>query len=663
VQGFPLRSGDGGSVFAPHQVHHSSGRSVQPGGGGSSSGRRRASAAATAAAAADADGWTGDGRAAREASCGSTRSSRSNRSSRSRSVSGSGSDSDAEDSADYCRGGYHRASPGDALKSGRYRLLTRLGWGHFSTVWLAWDASHRCHVALKIQKSASHYTDAARDEIVILTTLRDAGMAGHGGEVDGGGGGSGGRGGPAVVAALQRPDIVSLLDHFDHRGPNGKHVCLVFPVLGKSLLSAIKRSAYAGLPLSAVKAVARQALTALAFVHESCQVIHTDIKPENILFRMSPSAAAALDRHAAIVAAHPRIVSAVGRGRGGGGRPGGGGGSSGGSGGPAVVEASTAGSATTATSGGVPLSKNQRKRQRLKAKKVAAAAAREEAVMAAAAAELSGGGGAGGSGGANGAGGYIRNGGGVVGLRSSAARADVGSASTVTGATSSAGVDPRFHADAALAEAVAELGASVAGDVTLVDFGNACWIDKHFTEDIQTTQYRAPEVILGAGYDPSADVWSLGCVLFELATGDFLFDPHSNDGYGRDEDHMAQVLELVGPTRLPPALLRGTYARDLFTRSGQLRRIRRLKYWPLSAVLCDKYQMGRADAVGFAAFLGRMLTVSPGERVTASEAVADPFLAGEDGEEREGDAAGGDTHAHAGGGGGVIGGVAVARDR
>ncbi|OSX76898.1 hypothetical protein BU14_0170s0013 [Porphyra umbilicalis] len=276
--------------------------------------------------------------------------------------------------------------------------------------------------------------------------------------------------------------------------------------------------------------------------------------------------------------------------------------------------------------------------------------------MAAAAAEIGGGGGAGSAVGANEADGCIRNGCGVVGLRSSAAKTDVGSASTVAGATASVGVDPQFFADAALAEAVTELGASVAGDVTLVDFGNACWIDKHFTEDIQTTQYRAPEVILGAGYDPSADVWSLGCVLFELATGDFLFDPHSNDGYGRDEDHMAQVLELVGPTRLPAALLRGTSARDLFTRSGQLRRIRRLKYWPLAAVLYDKYQMGRADSEGFAGFLSRLLTVSPGERVTAAEAVADPFLADEDGEEGGGDAAGGGTHAHAGGGGGDPGG-------
>ena len=62
----------------------------------------------------------------------------------------------------------------------------------------------------------------------------------------------------------------------------------------------------------------------------------------------------------------------------------------------------------------------------------------------------------------------------------------------------------------------------------IVDLGNACWRDKHFASDIQTRQYRSPEVIIGAGYDTAADMWSLACMIFELATGDLLFDPKAS---------------------------------------------------------------------------------------------------------------------------------------
>ena len=42
--------------------------------------------------------------------------------------------------------------------------------------------------------------------------------------------------------------------------------------------------------------------------------------------------------------------------------------------------------------------------------------------------------------------------------------------------------------------------------IQIVDFGNACWTDKQFTDDIQTPQYRSPEVILGQKYSTSAGI-------------------------------------------------------------------------------------------------------------------------------------------------------------
>lgn len=69
----------------------------------------------------------------------------------------------------------------------------------------------------------------------------------------------------------------------------------------------------------------------------------------------------------------------------------------------------------------------------------------------------------------------------------------------------------------------------------IVDFGNACWAQQPVAEEIQTRQYRAPEVILQAGYSFSVDMWSFACTAFELATGDMMFTPKVGEGFSEDE--------------------------------------------------------------------------------------------------------------------------------
>ena len=49
--------------------------------------------------------------------------------------------------------------------------------------------------------------------------------------------------------------------------------------------------------------------------------------------------------------------------------------------------------------------------------------------------------------------------------------------------------------------------------VKIADLGNACWTSHHFTNDIQTRQYRSPEVILGSKWGASTDVWSMAAMV------------------------------------------------------------------------------------------------------------------------------------------------------
>jgi len=54
---------------------------------------------------------------------------------------------------------------------------------------------------------------------------------------------------------------------------------------------------------------------------------------------------------------------------------------------------------------------------------------------------------------------------------------------------------------------------------------------------------------------------------FELVTGDYLFEPHSGEDYSRDEDHIAHIMELLGPIPRNIAMS-GKYSREFFTKRG-----------------------------------------------------------------------------------------------
>ena len=129
----------------------------------------------------------------------------------------------------------------------------------------------------------------------------------------------------------------------------------------------------------------------------------------------------------------------------------------------------------------------------------------------------------------------------------------------------------------------------------ICDLGNGCWSYHHFSTAIQTRQYRSPEVIIGAKYGTSADMWSFACMIFEMATGDFLFEPRKGEKYGKDDDHLAQMMELLG--RMPKSMAYGAQRyKRFFNTQGHLNRIKGLNFWPLKKVLVEKYRIKDDEA-------------------------------------------------------------------
>ncbi|XP_012726067.2 SRSF protein kinase 1a isoform X2 [Fundulus heteroclitus] len=590
-------------------------------------------------------------------------------------------DEEQEDPNDYCKGGYHHVKVGD-LYNGKYHVIRKLGWGHFSTVWLAWDTQVKRFVAMKVVKSAEHYTETAVDEIKLLKSVRNS-------DPD----------------DPKREMVVQLLDDFKISGVNGTHVCMVFEVLGHHLLKWIIKSNYQGLPLACVKSIIRQVLQGLDYLHTKCQIIHTDIKPENILMSVDEPYVRKLAAEATEwqrAGAPPPSGSAI--------------------------------STAPAPKQTVKMSKNKKKK--LKKKQKRQAELLEKCIMDLEKMEKTT---------------ETREeedddedkdpqspkGRACAPLRHMSLQEFINDDSAEWSATPDNRVGPdelseancNGHADAeerqssctnedqhngngeppeeqhqespvhplcngvestdfnelyceldgrgARSSGVTERGLPAgleegeleqsilqeedeedeecryriqeglrndkltAGSllvnplepgnaerikVKIADLGNACWVHKHFTEDIQTRQYRSLEVLIGAGYSTPADIWSTACMAFELATGDYLFEPHSGEDYSRDEDHLALMIELLGKIPRHYALS-GKYSQEYFTKRGDLKHITKLKPWGLLEVLVEKYEWPHEEAECFSDFLLPMLELVPEKRATAAECLRHPWLA------------------------------------
>ena len=61
--------------------------------------------------------------------------------------------------------------------------------------------------------------------------------------------------------------------------------------------------------------------------------------------------------------------------------------------------------------------------------------------------------------------------------------------------------------------------ASKSSTIKVIDFGSSCFDNEKLYAYIQSRYYRAPEIILGLGYNPQIDMWSIGCILAELYLG------------------------------------------------------------------------------------------------------------------------------------------------
>ena len=548
--------------------------------------------------------------------------------------------------------------------------MQKLGYGHFSTAWLALDTKYGNYVAIKIQKAAQQYIDAAYDEVEILQELGKHNFDKEWIESlkeyykdD--------KEKLADIETTENSKVVQLLNSFIYHGQNGRHFCMVFEIVGVTLLELIKRYNYKGIPLPYIRIITKQILIGLDFLHRMCHIIHTDLKPENVLVCLTKDELKEIQ-----ATGHLNIQKSDKKKKN-------------------KNNISTANTSTNLNDSKINLDeKNQmtgkqarkkrqkfRKKQIKKMEKMGMSPQEIEKKMT----EI------------------------MKQKKSSIQEKDEENIDVdnfdidelierprissvpkinINGnqkdednyqydeeednyldsnppyninimeysknlqrylkektrilhdedyrrnmieknniLTSEVSDQEKSKMMKKLSEKMSRRGPEIdpSIEVKICDIGNACWFNHHFSTIIQTRQYRSPEVILGINYNETSDIWSLACMLFELATGDFLFEPRKGDTFSKNDDHLAQIIEAVG--KMPKNFaLSGLDSYKYFDKKGKLRRIKNLIYFPIKDILVKKYHFKEKEAKAFSDFLMPMLEYYPDKRASARDLLRHPWL-------------------------------------
>lgn len=143
--------------------------------------------------------------------------------------------------------------------------------------------------------------------------------------------------------------------------------------------------------------------------------------------------------------------------------------------------------------------------------------------------------------------------------------------------------------------------------VKIIDFGSSCFQQDRAAMYLQSRYYRAPEIVLCVNYGTSIDVWSAGCILYELASGYPLFPASSS------HDLFQRIVKLLGMPpqemidKVPRAVVK-KYFKDITASDTSLR------------VLLGGIEPSLADLIE------KCLRWNPKERISPIQALAHPFL-------------------------------------
>ena len=160
----------------------------------------------------------------------------------------------------------------------------------------------------------------------------------------------------------------------------------------------------------------------------------------------------------------------------------------------------------------------------------------------------------------------------------------------------------------------------------IIDLGNSEMLGKNNEDEIMIRSYRPPENIMNPFYNEKADIWAMGCIIYELLTGEYLFDiDRELEDNEKDRQHLHQMFETLG--KIPKDYsLDCEFSEQLFDNKGRIINNKQCNYTNLEEIFINDYEYSKNDAKNISFFFKKLLDYNIKTRYSAQQAYNDNWL-------------------------------------